>query len=293
VTRGIIASHGATLRRLAAAVRASAPPAPRAYVISYPKSGRTWLSLMLGRALSAHYCVRARSPLDTLALTGAAGLLPTKFEHDGTDLRAALHYASLPADKRAYRDKKVIFLTRDTRDILVSSFFETTRRRLVFENRPPPFDGTMSDFVRSPVLGARKVASFYEIWARSRHEPRDFLLVSYEQLHAAPGELLTDVLRFIGAYDVNPGLVAEAVAYGSFENMRSLERADALGDPRLRPGDPADPDSYKVRRGVADGYVDYLSGSDLAYIDQELALRGYPFASGARLLEGPRRSPRA
>jgi hypothetical protein len=80
-------------------------------------------------------------------------------------------------------------------------------------------------------------------------------------------------LRFIGAAAVTQHEISAAVGYSSVQNMRRLERADAFDDPRLRAGEPSDPDSYKVRRGVVGGYVDYLSPGDLAYIGRVLALR--------------------
>src|SRR5207302_9522278 len=110
-----------------------------------------------------------------------AGAVRTDFDHDGSSLREPVDYASLSEDKRAYRDKKVIFLARDVRDVLVSSYYEATKRSLVFERDPCQFDGTLGEFVRSPVVGARKVAAFYEIWSRSRGVPKEFLLIRYEQ----------------------------------------------------------------------------------------------------------------
>jgi hypothetical protein len=233
---------------------------------------------MVGRALCSNGGLPEELLLDTPALTSAAGAIRTDFDHDGSGLRDPLDYASLPEDKRAYRDKKVIFLARDVRDVLVSSYYETVKRSLVFERDPCWFDGTLADFVRSPVFGARKVAAFYEIWARNRTVPKDFLLIRYEQLHREPQEVLSKVLRFIGADYVEPLHRTAAVAYASFENMRELERANTFNDPRLRPGNVADPDSYKVRRGVVGAYAEHLSAEDLAYIEQELRRRGFPFA---------------
>src|SRR2546430_3098670 len=102
------------------------------------------------------------------------------------------------------------------------------------------FDGSLAEFVRSPFFGARKVAAFYEIWSRNRTVPKEFLLVRYEQLHAAPAEVLTDVLRFIGARAAAQRHVAAAVHYARFENMRALDGADAFDDPRLTPGNARD-----------------------------------------------------
>ena len=255
-----------------------APAGSDVYIISYPKSGRTWLRVLLGKALCLQYGLSDECLLDTRVLTTAARVLSTEFSHDGSDLRGAVEQ---PHYEPTYGDKKVVLLTRDARDVLVSSYYEVTRRSFVFEEAPCHFDGSLAEFVRSPFFGARKVAAFYEIWSRNRTVPKEFLLVRYEQLHAAPAEVLADVLRFIGARAAAQRHVAAAVDYARFENMRALEGADAFDDPRLRPGNAGDPDSFKVRRGRVGAYLDYLSGADLAYIDEELRRRGFPFAGQA------------
>jgi hypothetical protein len=262
----------------------SAPPTADAYVVSYPKSGRTWLRVLIGKALCLHRGLDTDGLLDTPGLTDAAGVPRVDFHHDGSEIRGDLDHTSLPQDKRVYRGKKMVLLARDPRDLLVSSYFEATRRSFLFGGKPIEFDGSLSEFVRSPVFGARKVAAFYEGWARSQAVPKDFLLIHYEWLQAAPRRVLRDVLRFLGAGAVRQEHIVEAVAYASFDNMRRLERANAFRDPRLQPGDPREPESYKVRRGIVGGYVDYLSQADVSYIDRELALRGSPFAYRAHAL---------
>jgi hypothetical protein len=250
-------------------------PQADAYVISYPKSGRTWLRILLAKALSLHYQINTKQLLDTAAVTAAAGVLRTDFHHDGSELREDLDYTSLPQDKDAYRTKRVVFLVRDPRDVLVSAYFEAMKRSFLFDGRVV-FHGSLSEFVHSPAFGVRKLAAFYDIWARNQTVPTKFLLIRYEQLCAQPREVLREVLRFVSAEAVDQAHIAEAVTYASFANMRRLERANVFCDPRLQPGRPSDPESYKVRRGRVGGYVDYLSGADLAYIDREVAARGSP-----------------
>jgi hypothetical protein len=241
---------------------------------------------MLGRALCLQSGLCPQLLLDTPTVTTRAGAARTDFDHDGSSLRETADHASLPANKRAYRDKKVIFLARDVRDVLVSSYFEATKRSYVFEGQPCRFDGTLAEFVRSPAFGAKKVAAFYETWSRSLTLSGEFLLIRYEQLHGAAEEVLTAVLRFIGADDVEQRHIADAVTHASFENMRELERASVFDNPCLRPGDPSDPGSYKVRRGLAGGYVDYLSAADIAYIEREFRACGFPFDEPAEAAGG-------
>ena len=61
-----------------------------------------------------------------------------------------------------------------------------------------------------------------------------------------------------------------AVAFADLGNMKQLERTDYFGKTAMRPTDPGNPESYKVRRGKIGGYTDYLSREDLDYIDRVL-----------------------
>ena len=53
--------------------------------------------------------------------------------------------------------------------------------------------------------------------------------------------------------------------------MKAAEAAGESGDSRLRPGDPARPNSFKVRRGRVGGYRDDLGPESIAYVDAAVA----------------------
>jgi hypothetical protein len=241
-----------------------ASPEPEVVIASYPKSGRTWLRVLLGKALCLGYALHEELLLDTPALTRAAGVPETGFSHCGADLREGAS-AVTPADIDPLAGKRVVLLVRDPRDVLVSSYFEATRRSFVFGERPLQFEGTLSQFVRSPVLGARKLASFNRAWVRAGPRPKR-LLVRYEDLHADPAASLRRVLAFLGAGRVNDHQINVAVEHARIDNLRRLERGGAFADPCLQPGDPRDPDSFKARRGVVGGYRDFLRPADVAYV---------------------------
>src|SRR5262249_49164586 len=75
--------------------------------------------------------------------------------------------------------------------------------------------------------------------------------------------------------------LAAAVAASSFDAMRAIETSGGAGSPRLKPGDPSDPESFKIRRGAGGGYGDYLSSEDIAYVDGLMA-RDLPAGFGGR-----------
>ena len=85
------------------------------------------------------------------------------------------------------------------------------------------------------------------------------------------------MLAFLGT----PGSdaqIRDAVAYAAYDNMKQLEQSRVfwLSGLRLRPGDRANPQSYKVRRAKVGGWRDYFDEEEAAAIDGLLAARPRP-----------------
>lgn len=239
------------------------------FLISYPKCGRTWLRGMIGHCLAAHAGISDCSPLDLSALTVRMQDGPTiDVSHD--DCPHWKPVDQICVDKSHYRGKRVLFLVRDPRDIVVSYYFEYTRRGSKDFANDSGFNGTISDFIRHPIGGISNIVCFLNVWARNRTVPAAFALLTYEELHADTGAALAKCLGFLGIDLPDRRVLSESVAAFSFSNMQRLE-GDASGTRRLRPGDPADPESFKVRRGKVSGYRDYLSENDTIYVNDVIA----------------------
>lgn len=240
------------------------------YIVSYPKSGRTWLRLMLGKAICERYNLPDEDALDTYALTRQTALPITHFSHDFSSILAGLPYKYYPKGKSAYAGKRVIFLMRDVRDVLVSSYFQATRRTWQYNRH-------LSDFIRDERYGIRKVITFYNSWYDNQAVPAAFLQLTYEEMHADPAQTVRHLLHFIDFPAVDDELVETAVHFAKFENMQRMEQRGIFETDRLKPGNQRDIESYKVRRGVVGGYANYLSSSDLHYINQIVNEMGCPF----------------
>jgi hypothetical protein len=238
------------------------------FIVSYPKTGRTWLRVMLGKAISLKYHLDEKFVLDTLRMTKQAGMSPSVFSHDGPFLlQNNVPYHELKFNRGLYGNKKVIFLVRDIRDTLVSSYFQQSKRTKVEKFN-------LGDFIRDERFGARKIVTFYNLWFTHREVPKDFLLIRYEEMHSKPTEVLRSVMAFLNSGEVEQVVLDAAVSYGSFNHMRNMEEKNAFGDSMLRPGTENDNDSYKVRRGKIGGFVDYFTKEDLGYVDEVVLKMG-------------------
>lgn len=254
-------------RRLEARSRKAATST---WIVSFPKSGRTWLKVMLGKALCEEFGLDETGLLDISAITKSIGVGAIDFSHDKSHLQAGLRFDELEQSKARYSDSIVILLVRDPRDVLVSCYLQATKRRRVF-------DGPISAFVRDDRYGIRKCAAFHRIWSRNQDVPRRFLLVRYEDMQRDPAAALISVLAVLDIPKVSPDVVSRAVSFGEFANMQRLEATGYFNEGVLKPGNVADPESFKVRRGEIGAYSEYVSHADVAYMNAIMAEEGGSF----------------
>lgn len=236
-------------RQAKQAAKAAARRAGRTFnVVSFPKSGRTWLRVML----------------DGLKLDA-------KYTHDGSGHSKTGHVEELQPASEAFAGKTIVFLYRDPRDTVVSGYFQTAKRLGGYE-------GTISDFIRDPRHGIEKIVRFNMEWLARGADLGKFHAVTYEDLKADTAGALTAIVGFVGA-ECTPQEIVTTVDEASFEKMQARERSGELGERYGRamlPADSSDPDSYKVREGIVGGFRKHLGDDDIAFCDEVLVRLGYP-----------------
>ena len=248
-------------------------------LVSFGKSGRTWLRVMLSRVFQQLAGAGKDTMLEFDNFKRRDPTLPSLFFTHGNYLRDYTGHWDSKAD---FYDKKVVLLVRDPRDVAVSQYFQWKYRMLPRKkmlNRYPPHGAEVSlfDFVMSADSGLPAVLDFFEMWQRELPKVKDSLVVRYEDMRADPGRELSRVLAFF-SLPFTEAHVEEAVAFASYDNMKRLEQDRVFSGhgQRLLPGNKANPDSYKVRRAKVGGYRDYFDDAQLAAIDALMAQRPGP-----------------
>jgi len=239
-------------------------------VVSFGKSGRTWLRVMISRAYQLKYGLSAKSIIGFDNLHYQHSAIPKVFfTHDNYIKDYTGHHDS----KADFYDKKVVFLARDPRDVAVSQFFQwkfrmRPEKKALNEYPEHDRDISMFDFLMDPGGGLPKVIEFMNLWAREAPRLKDFHLVRYEDLKAVPHETLKGLLEFVGT-PASDEQIAGAVEFASYENMKKMEqkRTFWLSGGRLVPKDRNNPHSYKVRRAKVGGYRDYFDDAQVDKID--------------------------
>ena len=237
-------------------------------VCSYPRSGSTWLRFLLYEALTrepATFQAVNRAIPDPDGYRSAPGLLPS----GGRLLKSH--------DRYGPKGKRVVYLVRDVRDVVVSEYRHHVREGT--------FRGELTDFLQ-PFLDGRITyfgswSDHVRFWALdARVPPEDLLVLRYESLRESTVDRVADVLAFLDAV-VGRSAVENAVRNNDIGRMRRKEEEAPEGvihtvDSRMR----------FVGRGLVGGWEQELTEAQRDQIERRagdvLARLGYPVPGETR-----------
>ena len=258
-------------RRIRGALEARRLQDADAVVVSFGKSGRTWLRVMLSRFYQVKHGLGESELIGFDNLKRLNPSIPSVFFSHNNYLR---DYTKNWYSKAHFQGKRIVLLVRDPRDVAVSQFFQWKYRmrpakKLLNDYPPDGADISLFDFVMNPDCGVPKIVRYFNGWEEAIPELKDVLLVRYEDMRTDTARSLGRILEFIGT----PGTekqVREAVEFAAYDNMKKHEaqRTFKASGARVVPGDRKNPDSYKVRRAKVGGYRDYFDDEQVAQIDR-------------------------
>jgi hypothetical protein len=232
-----------------------------AFLVSYPKSGRTWFRFVL-----ANYFAHAFNLGTDVDLHSMFRILPN---FDGDPVRGIPAFASqkfprqlplIPVSHLAFRrrlflNRPAIIMVRDPRDVIVSSYFHATRQKHSFQ-------GDIDQFIADRQRGIPALVRYLNGWAKGAAGRRTHVL-SYERLTAATAAETAKVLSFLGV-KIRTGDLEKAVEAGRFSAMKEQELSIGLPAHEY---DRSDAESLRMRRGQVGGFADYLDARQVRMID--------------------------
>jgi hypothetical protein len=242
-------------------------------VVSYGKSGRTWLRVMLSRYYQLRYNLPSNLLLQNDNMHARNRAVPrVLFTHDNY----LEDYTGTHESKAPYAGSQVILLVRHPADTAVSQFFQWKHRmrprKKIINSYPDTGDLPPIDFVLDEKAGIPKIIRFMNLWASEFEMMKSVCVVRYETLRHETANTLGRVLTFVNE-TATPEELAQCVEFASVENMRAMEKGtyfQGVGD-RMKPRDASNLDSYKVRRAKVGGYRDYFTDDENARIDELVA----------------------
>lgn len=234
-----------------------------AVVVSYPKSGRTFVRAMLARLYQRRFRIDERKLLEFPTLLRAPKGVPrVLFTHAGDAMRTPQEIHLEPEE---YAHAKLVLIARHPGDIAVSRYHHLKHRsrdkaRQRLANQP------LDTFVWTDEGGISSIVTFLNRFAALP----GVTIIRYEDFLSEPAKSLSRLADAIGL-KVNDNEIAEAVEFGSLPNLKRREREGYFTSSRLRQARKGDAQTGKVRTGKSGGYRAQLGAKDAARIDAYVA----------------------
>lgn len=250
-----------------------------AVIVSFGKSGRTWLRVLLSRFYQLRHGLSERHLIGFDNLHRRNKAIPKLFFTHDNYLK---DYTGNSDSKADFYASKVVLLARNPLDVAVSQFFQWKYRMRPGKkalNKYPEHGSAIGifDFVMAQDSGLIAVINYLNLWASEAQSIKDLLIVRYEDLRGDTVATLTKIVNFLDT----PGSrqqIEDAIDFASVENMRQMEqqRTFWLSGSRMRAKDRNDPNTYKVRKAKVGGYKDYFDERQLQTLHEIVADRLHP-----------------
>lgn len=183
------------------------------FLVSYPKSGNTWVRFLIANL------VHPNAPVTFLNIES---VVPSIYILPDRELRKFSRPRILKSHECFVpRYERVIYIVRDPRDVAVSYYYYNLKKRLLppgctLDQYIPRFLADDLD-MRSGPWGDHVLS-----WVRMQDSVEKFLLLRYEDMIAHPDTELDRVADFLNLKSDSTG-VRRAIDLSSAKNMRRME----------------------------------------------------------------------
>jgi len=186
------------------------------FLVSYPKSGNTWVRFLLANLIYPNEPVGFAN---INRLLPAPGVLSKRFLRKLPRPRILKSHETFDV-----RFRKVIYLVRDPRDVAVSEYHFDLKKGYI------EAELNLEQFVNRFIAGeTASYGSWWEhaaSWIAPRYGNPAFLLVRYEDLLSDPIGETGKIAEFLGI-EASPERLQAAVERSSADRMRKLEKQQA------------------------------------------------------------------
>jgi len=210
------------------------------FIVSFPKSGNTWARFLVANLLH---------PSEPVTFENIERIVPDMHA------QSKRYFRSLPRPRfiksHEYFDpryRRVIYIVRDPRDVLISSYHFHRKQKQIADNYP--LEQYVTRFLSGDVWGmyaswGQNVSSWLATrprlvaggifgnwrdsvssWLNASLDSSDFLMLRYESMMAEPVRELARIATFL-RIDATPELLSRAVTRSSAAEMRKLEQVQA------------------------------------------------------------------
>ncbi|MGB8013329.1 MAG: sulfotransferase domain-containing protein [Terriglobales bacterium] len=185
------------------------------FIVSYPRSGNTWTRFLIANLLF---------PDQSVSFANIERLIPD------AEALSSRYMKRIPSPRVIkshqyfdHRYPKVLYITRDPRDVVLSYYHFARKFRHIADDYP------LEQYVRGLVHGTLFSTSWgtwaenVGTWVAARNGRPTFLLLRYEDLMTDTEAELAKAARFFGV-EASPEKLRRAIENSSADRMRELEK---------------------------------------------------------------------
>ncbi|XP_034107927.2 luciferin sulfotransferase-like [Drosophila albomicans] len=241
------------------------------FVVTFMKAGATWmqeLAWMLRHNLDFVSAANKQSFLRCPYLEFSANNDSAKFHNT---LKAADDLISprvikshLPAQllplQIFQKNRKIIYVARNPKDVIVSAFPFTTAIKMWQGD----LDTFIDEFLNDKVLYCSYWSHVIDFW-RMRNNPNIFF-VTYEEMKRDLKDVIQRLCKFLGVNELKECEMNPLLAYLSFDNMKKQEFLNPTDLVRKRENNLREDFDF-MRRGIVGSYKEDLTADQIAKID--------------------------
>jgi hypothetical protein len=186
------------------------------YLVSFPKSGNTWLRFLVANAIKLKYNIEREVNFFSIQ-----EVIPDIHLSKNIRSQGVFGRTDLPRIIKSHTSynpyyHRVILLVRDPRDAIVSYYYYTKERNSISP------DWTISQFIRSDKYGIKAWLKHTQSWYLTLKQGQNIQIINYEKLVANPQQQIANIMDLLGI-TMEEHILEKAIILSSKSKMKESE----------------------------------------------------------------------
>jgi hypothetical protein len=222
------------------------------YIVSFPKSGTTWLNFIMA---NVHLKMSDRKQVVNFFNIHdfIPDIMQNRYLRNNILPFPGHRVIKSHAEMNPFYTK-IIYLVRDPRDVMVSYYW--------FLKHLGGWNADLHRLIHSGAYGVEAWCQHVQGWIEKTPATSHLFSIRYEDLKSDPFKVLIRIYSLLG-HEIPEEVLNQAIGLSSFENMKKLESE------YKNSGDFRFPGFQLVRKGKSGDYRTEISEEDLQFISEK------------------------